>query len=178
MKALSLLLISVLALAGCKTIEIENGQIPAEYLETAKQFEGTYSGSFLGKSGSITLALNGDKPTLSYQDKDGNDLLGTNCNSQINNLMWIKGKEKNDTPVLQGAAFALDAGNCRLNVQGKEVVLAFSNQYQTIKVYVLEETRWERKCRWEPGNPPYNSGREVCEYNQAPIYLTGKFNKN
>lgn len=169
--------IMTLALMGCKTIEISNGNVPNEYLAQAKKLEGTYDGSFFGKRGSLEVSFEGSHAVLKYHDEDQSDLLGRGCNSVINDLMWIRGKEKHGETVLTEAGFALDAANCRFQVQGHEVVLSFSKNYEQINVSVLEENRFERTCHWEGGDPRFGGGREYCDVKQVPYYRYGKFIK-
>jgi hypothetical protein len=59
-KKLSFVL-SVAALAvtmsACKSVDTPDGKIPAEYVDMAKTYEGTYEGQFDGLKGELTFKM-------------------------------------------------------------------------------------------------------------------------
>ena len=166
-----LLLGSTLALLGCKTVEIENGEVPAEYLSQAKQLEGVYQGSFVGVRGELRITFEGNKPILEMQKLDGSDLYKPACQSKINNLKWVS--LDNDKKV-DGASFYFDPGNCFID--GREIQLSFSDDYRKIHVSILERRITERQCRWEVADPRLGP-REYCEYVQKDLTSRGSFKR-
>lgn len=171
MKRFLVLLVATLALTACKTVDIENGEVPEEYLSRAKKVEGVYQGSFEGRTGELKIVFEGNRPILSYQDRNGEGLLPTGCRSAINNLKWAYVTRKG---AVDSVGFYFDPGVCYID--GREVVLSFSKDYNSIRLSLFQRRQVERRCRWEPGGPgrpPY----EVCEHYQNDITLQGRFSR-
>lgn len=103
------------ALAGCKQIEMKDGQIPAEFIAQAKAAEGTYTGHIELNDGSgvsqnmrsatMTLKIDGNRPVLTVST----DWIDEKCHSKIGPLenVQISGLK------LKRVAFAFDAGDCK-----------------------------------------------------------------
>ena len=171
MKKLTLILVGFFALVSCKTVSIENGEVPYEYLGQAKKFEGVYSGSFEGVRGDLKVSFEGNKPVLTMKNVNGEDLFKPSCHSKINNLKWVSiDNDKN----VDAVAFYFDPGLCFID--GREVVLSFANDYQKIHVSVLEHRYTERRCRWEVSDPRVGP-REVCEYVDRDVTSRGTFKR-
>lgn len=171
MKRFLMLLVATMALTACKTVKIENGEVPDEYLARAKQLEGVYHGSFEGRSGQLTITFEGNKPLLLYKDSRGDSLLATQCRSSVNNLKWAYVTRKG---AVESVGFYFDPGLCMID--GREVQLSFSKDYRSIRLSLLERRYMERRCRWEGGGPNFPP-REVCDYVQNDINLYGKFSR-
>jgi hypothetical protein len=164
---LSALALTALALSGCKSIDVVEGRLPAEALELAQKFTGTYSGSLRledsdGPSRNLgdiqaTLTLeNGDRPVLSFNV----DTLGdTRCASQVGALGSLVVNDKETQ--IQGA-FAFDPANCRNRVEGRRMSFTISlkkNGEMRMTTRVLKEAYFEH-----PGLPPRGGVEERIEY--------------
>lgn len=171
MKKMVLVLTGILFLVSCKTVTIENGEVPSEYLAQAKKFEGVYVGSFEGVRGELKITFEGNKPVLSLKNAIGEDLYKPSCHAKINNLKWVA---INNDKLVDAVAFYLDPGHCFID--GREVQLSFSNDYSTIHASIVERRYNERQCRWEVTDPRIGP-REYCEYVQRDLVVRGKFKR-
>ncbi|RYZ84693.1 MAG: hypothetical protein EOP04_17525, partial [Proteobacteria bacterium] len=72
---------AIVTIAGCKTVKIENGEVPSQYLSEAKKLEGTYRGSFNGVRGDLVIRFEGNRPKVHFRGNNGDDILHNNCNS-------------------------------------------------------------------------------------------------
>lgn len=171
MKKVLLILASTLALTACKTVQIENGEVPDEYLARAKKLEGVYAGSFEGRPAELKITFEGNRPVLTYKDNRGESLLLPECHAAINNLKWVYVANKG---VVDSVGFYFDPGLCA--VDGREVVLSFTKDYNTIRLSLLQRRVYERNCRWEVSDPR-TGPREICEINQRDINMNGKFSR-
>ncbi|KHD88677.1 MAG: hypothetical protein OM95_07690 [Bdellovibrio sp. ArHS] len=171
MKKFVLLLVATMALTACKTVKIENGEVPDEYLARAKKVEGVYQGSFEGRRGELTIAFQGNRPVLSYKDARGDSFVMPQCQSSVNDLKWAYVTRKG---AVESVGFYFDPGVCYMD--GREVVLSFSDDYNTIRVSILDRRYFDRRCRWEVTDPRYGP-REICEVTQRDVTLNGKFSR-
>ncbi|MEK2646968.1 hypothetical protein [Bdellovibrio sp. BCCA] len=171
MKRFVLLLLATMALAACKTVKIENGEVPDEYLSRAKKLEGVYSGSFEGRRGQLTITFQGNKPVLLYKDARGDSLVMPECRSSMNDLKWVYVTRKG---AVESAGFYFDPGVCMID--GREVVLSFADDYNTIRVSLLDRRVYDRRCRWEVTDPR-RGPQEICEIVQRDMTLNGKFSR-
>lgn len=174
---LRLLVLALLATAtvGCKSVEIQNGEVPAEYLYLAKKFEGQYEGKFNGIAGQLLVRLEGNKPVVEFSNSTGSDILNSGCESSIGNLKTVHLKGTKENPQIDSAVFVFNPGKCALQVQGREITFDFENDYTKIESVILKERRMERQCTRDSGAPPHVPPREVCRYEERPILLWGKF---
>jgi hypothetical protein len=170
--------LALMAVAGCKTVEIKDGRIPNAYLSKAKKYEGVYSGQFNGVAGELILSFEGNKPVLSFRNEYGRDILNNNCESVIGNLktVYIVGKKSN--PQVDAVEFNFSPGRCALLAQGRRLSVDFKekNGNVQLKVSLLREMRQRRDCQWYPGDhhrPPV----EHCTWVQDPVYMYGKFTR-
>lgn len=171
MRGLLVLLVSASLLSSCKMVEIENGEVPPEYLSQAKKLEGVYRGAFDGNAGDLAIVFQGNRPVLSFRGHDGGGLLPDYCHSEINSLKWASVNRKG---FLDSVGFHFDPGTCK--IEGREVVLYFGADYNKIDVRLLQRRQLDRRCRYEPGGPgrpPY----EVCENFQYEVTLKGRFSR-
>ena len=111
--------VSLLAImSGCKTIDIQNGEIPAEYASVAQTLVGEYPGTFNFRDGKLILSLEGNKPLVTFKSNKGDtDLLADKCQSKIGALTQIKvsGSPEDRTVEITGATFAFDPGLCGID---------------------------------------------------------------
>jgi hypothetical protein len=164
-------------LMSCKTVKIEDGKIPSEYMSEAKKLEGVYAGRFDGIKGEVTLRMNGNRAELSFQGEKGSDILA-GCGSTIGDLVEISisGNSAKDYRLSQ-AVFSFSPGSCRRYV-GRNLYLDFSRDQATFRLgYITRyESRWE--CRYEGGGGyPPNPPREICTFNEYPVFMGGYFKK-
>jgi len=169
---------ALLAIAGCKTIDIKDGQVPSQYLSQAKKLEGTYKGEFDGVPGNLIIAFNGNKPTIAYNNKRGEDILNNNCRSEFGNLLKVTIKNEDKNPTVSSALFDFDAGDCSLLVRGRDAELNFkqTDKGMRIDISILKEIDERQVCNWTPGNPPNGiPPQQQCQWERRPIYLYGRF---
>lgn len=174
----TLIAVATLAsIAGCKTVKIENGEVPSQYLSEAKKMEGTYRGSFNGVRGNLVILFDGQRPMVRFQNGNDNDILSNNCNSEIGLLRTVTVKSENKNPRVSNATFAFDPGRCGLSVDGREVNIGFKEKDGGIalNVSILQETRTRDVCYWDPGAPPHVPAHQVCRTEFESYYLTGSF---
>jgi hypothetical protein len=156
MKTLLVLLTATL-LVGCnEKIDIEDGEIPAEYLESAGPYLGTYQGVYQQESASMVISLEGRMPKVEFENSTS--LLPNECPYQIGSLKYVTLRKKGS---LKSAVFEL-IHDCR--VKGRELELNFSKNTKRVKVYILE--KWEEVCG------PTGLDHDACV--SAPTYLSGK----
>jgi hypothetical protein len=169
MKTISLLFLTIIFLAGCKKIDITNGEVPNEYLDRAKKLEGVYRGSFEGRTGELKITFEGNQPQLFIQDFQGNNIVLPQCKSSINNLKWAEVTRKGE---VEQVAFYFDPGHCHL-IQGRELYLVFNKSLNSIRVAVLDNKRYDTICQTNPGYPggPSHNCQEVIHED----FLKGSF---
>lgn len=175
--AFVLIALSVFSLA-CERIPSTDGTVPAEYLEVARKYEGSYSGKFEGVKGTLTLKLEENRPVVSFVAVNGgSDILGGNCDATISELKAIIPEKNNNEVRVDEAEFAFSAGRC--NVAGDILVMDFKHNGNTPNKVSLSmlagyETYWRTVCY------PDGHGRQHChrEHETVPVYYEGSFRKN
>ncbi|HEY8271168.1 MAG TPA: hypothetical protein VIG33_09800, partial [Pseudobdellovibrionaceae bacterium] len=98
-------ILTLFTLTACKTIDINEGRVPSEYLAQAKQLAGTYKGSFNGVAGDLVISFNGDKPVVKYHNSHGDDILNNNCHSSFGDLLQVTVKNERKNPSVSRALF-------------------------------------------------------------------------
>ena len=183
------ILACALSLSACKTIKVEKGEVPDEYRAMAQAYMGTYSGSFNGENGSLTLALSGRKVVLSYKSETGapSDIIDARCDSKFGDLQDVTvSKDKSASSStktvykLDSATVAFDPNRCWGSVDGREITLDFSQKKGRTRVdaSIIFRQDFERQCRIDPGNPRAGlPPREYCDNVPVTRYLTGRFQK-
>lgn len=171
MKRLLLSAVALLALASCKTVKFEDGEVPSQYLAQAKKLEGVYQGSFQGLRGKMIVSFEGNRPYVRMVDTAGGDLVLPHCRANIHQLKWAYINNKKQ---VKSVGFYFHPGSCF--VEGRELVLDFNKDYNVITASVLDRRLVDRRCRWEVYDPR-RGPQEVCEYVTRDIYLTGKFSR-
>lgn len=168
--------LTLLALAGCKTVDIKDGQVPSQYLSQAKKLAGTYKGEFDGVPGNLIVSFQGNKPVLTYANKRGEDILNNNCHSDFGNLLKVQIKNENKNPTVSGALFAFDAGGCSIMIRGRDASLNFkeTDKGMRIDISILRDVRQREVCNWTPGGPNIPPS-QVCHWEQQAEYLYGRF---
>lgn len=173
MKRILSLGLATIALVGCNGVfQIENGRVPAEYLEQAKQVEGEYTGKIGRKTASMRIQFEGDKPVLTMTDP-----AGERCEAEIGNLETVYYQKRSNPVRITGVAFAFDANKCSHDVQGKQVVFWVGDKYFDMQIFAYRD--WERKCDTvcNPGNPPYvpPSCNQQCHMEPRDVNVLGRF---
>ncbi len=141
----AILSILTLGLTACKqTVKTENGQIPAEYLEEARQYTGSFVGQFNNEQVQMNLSLSGSKAHLEF-DKNSNGLLVNNCRvnprsrsnpyMSIGDLKYLTIDDKSKARVF-ALTFKLNH-NCS-NIQGNEVILTPSEDLNYYNIYITK----------------------------------------
>ncbi len=136
MKNLFLSLILV-GLWSCDAVKVQNGELPVEYKELVTSYLGPYEGEFDGVEGTLTLALDGLKPTLSFESETmGSDWLGNGCGSRVGNLKSFTPKvdKEGNFLALKEAIFVFDDGAC--SIEGKLIQVNFKRKNTNTKVTV------------------------------------------
>ena len=167
----------VFALTACKQVDVPNGEVPAQYLELAKTYMGSYSGNFEGNPGTITLSLVGNKVMTSFKGQV-NDILGDiRCNSQIGDVATIQidNKEK----YLQYASIHFSPNACGA-VQGRSLALHFSKDAKSFGAQILREVVPVYICTSYPYPIPGRAyptpfPQQQCRIDYQYDYLTGQF---
>lgn len=182
MKTLKLALCGLLAVAalGCKDVDIENGTIPAEYVELAKKLAGEYKGRFENNHGSLNLSIDNNNKMIATFSGSRGDLIGAGCNSKIGNLrkVYLAGKGKKVR--VTGALFDFSAGKCSDAVEGRvvEMALRTKNSKNILDLTIFERRDFEYVCPPGPGNPGGPGyGNDNCQWQSRDYYLTGRFVK-
>lgn len=157
-------MIAVLGLAGCEDVQIENGEIPADYLLDAKKMEGYYHGTFGGNESALTIYFDGNRPLLKFDE----DPIGKDCHSKIELLKVVNIDNQDNHFVLNRAEFGFNSGEC-VAVKGHSISIEFSG-LNNLSVKILHHTAHVVTCN--PGRP--GSG---CHSSQRPFYITGKFSR-
>lgn len=176
----SLALISmVLVLSACKSVKIENGEVPTNYLPLAKKLEGIYNGRISGIDGQLVIRFEGNIPKVDFLNNQNTDIVGNipACKTEIGNLTEVNLKGDKENPQVDTATFKILKGTCGKYFVGSELYLTFKNNYRDISASYLKEYRQERRCTWDPGAPPHVPPREVCNYESTPIYGSGSFRR-
>lgn len=171
MKRVLVLFLAVFALSAFKSIDIKDGQVPDQYLASAKKLEGVYAGTFERWSGELTIVLEGNKPVLQYKDSRGASLLPASCAATIGNMQWAQAS--NDGQIV-AAGFKFNPANCSNDVRGREIALSINNS-KSIKLSIFEGYTWERQCR--PDAPPPWGPGTVCETIRKETFLNGRFSR-
>lgn len=126
---------------------------------------GTYTGSFDGRNGTLTLAQNANGYSLHFMSVDGSsDLIGEGCQSTIGATKKVK--EKNGT--LSSLIFEFDPGVC-FQVEGRELSLKVKDNQLSISLYARTETI--ENCNFDV------NGRQYCNDVNFPVYADGKFKR-
>lgn len=175
MKMVSALLVATLALVGCRSVEISNGEVPNEYLSEAKKLEGTYTGTFNKVPGTLRVSFEGQKPVLTFNGQQGSDLLSSACQSEIGLLKRARIADGQ----LKTVIFAFNPNRCT-SVEGRELVIDLKEKNGQVRMdlSLLKETSWERRCSFSGGNPANGiPPQEICSTEQVSKFYNGRFTR-
>ncbi|MCB0365794.1 MAG: hypothetical protein KDD68_10410 [Bdellovibrionales bacterium] len=163
-------------LVGCKTVKIENGEIPQEYLGVAQQFVGDYQGKFNGFAGTLHMELQGNKMVLSYSNSFGDDIVDPRCESDIGNLVEIEASGSEEKPEIDGAVFEFFPNLCNTRIDGDYLYLSIDKKDGEMRIGVRLLERYDRwtECRTEWDG---RSHRRICEDKVEPRYIWGRFTR-
>lgn len=143
-----------LSLSACdKSVELKNGQLPAELVPYAQTLAGTYEGHFNGVPNTLNVVLEDDHLSL----VPGADLIGSTCASSIGNATRVDVSERNkDVVGISNVTFSFDPGACVSTAEGRrlEVQVAAAHDDQA-RINVRLLLGYHMEWRYEPG-------RQVC----------------
>ena len=175
----SILALMTVGLTGCdNTVEMPNGQVPAQYLDKAKALEGTYKGKFLNHRGTLTVKFEGNKPVLTFDDGGANDLLDRRCHSRIGDLYAVRVGGKRNDPKLKTAYFSFDPGQC--NIRGRTVNLDIKDLgggHIRLDVAILGNQIPEQVCEYVPSPNPNVPPSQNCHLEWRDEWYAGRFSK-
>jgi hypothetical protein len=172
------LVLLVFVFAGCKeTLDVVNGEIPAEYIPLAQPYMGTYNGKIDGLPAEITLALNGNKVVIT-----GTAPISNHCEGVYGDLNSIVVEKKNEKINVTGANFTFDPNKCRHRAIGREVHLSFKNDKLYFSYLLDRRQQWNCPPRNflavqqtppvpQPPQPP------VCRPEYVDYYVQGVLRK-
>ncbi len=179
MKNLLILAVLAFGFVGCKQVNIPNGEIPAQYLDLAKTYMGTYSGNFSGNNGSLKLELVGSKVVGTFSG-EVNDILGdVRCGSIIGNLTSIQIDDS--ARVLQAAKFDFSPNQCNF-VMGRSLNLDFSKDQRSFHASILKDSYPLEICNNGypypfPRGPRFPGPFPQCRIEYQNTYLDGQFQR-
>lgn len=115
------MLVFAFGLAGCKSTSVDNGEVPSTYIADAKKLEGNYSGQFNKVAGTLAIHFEGNRPVLSFTNKNGTDILDRDCQSKIGNLREFTPTVTSGEALVTTALFDFDPGLCRNVIEGRQL---------------------------------------------------------
>ncbi|MBK9323656.1 MAG: hypothetical protein IPM97_12055 [Bdellovibrionaceae bacterium] len=177
---ISFLLLSFL-LSGCKSVEIYNGEVPASLLASAKKIEGIYTGQFNGVSGNLVISFEGNRPVVTYKNKNGTDLLNNHCNSEFGLLRDVVVKDEDKNPRIDSAIFDFNPANCSLVVDGRSLRIDLKEKdgHLRLNLSLLQMVQKRYECGVygpHPGFPGGGPGSN-CQPRYDYFYLYGTFTR-
>ncbi len=143
----------VALITGCKQVLVTDGRIASENIESAKSLEGIYHGRFEGVAGELKFAMVGDKPTLLYRNKDGRDILNSDCGASIGPLksvvVQVVSQPTGPQAAMGRAEFAFDPGMCGGEIQGRTLDVTFikTKRGPLVKLSLLHHQETVMNCR-------------------------------
>lgn len=180
-RACSLLLVLGM-FVGCRSeVPVDDGVIPKKYQKFAEQYLGTYVGKMDQVTGKLELFLKDDKLVATYRSVKGQDILNSDCQSEIKDLkaLLITSKGENDYKV-DRARLEFNPKSCAREVQGRDLVLWFKEKPTGMRINasILLAESWETRCDLDlnditPGVLPF----EICRPVRVSNYLEGSFVK-
>jgi len=162
-KAIFLLLplMALNALSGCRELQIKDGVIPSEFLDSAKKIVGTYEGITHIRSSETSYPHPNDplrEIELNFKLENNklivstdSDLAGKWCNSEIGALYSVV---LDDHDQIIGAIYKFDPGDCLDKVKGRFLDISFNNKYNmsSIQVYYddyeIDHKTWKQSDRY------------------------------
>ena len=160
-----------MGISACKEIKIQNGQIPNEYMNEARQVVGTYQGTVGRQATTVTIELIGNYLIVSATP----DILGGSCGSQIGDLLSVLVGGRSGSYYVERATLAFNPNNC-LMIEGRELNLGVRRQNGQVRLTssVLERSEWRESC--EPRCTP-NGCTTVCNRTLEQSFVRGDFVK-
>jgi len=166
------LCVFMLFLSGCRSVDIVDGRIPAEYLEQVQMVLGTYSGSFDGRAVTVDISLNGDRLVFAPR----RDLISDDCASTVGNLtkVYLDGTE--DDYTVEGGRFDFNPNRC-VSIMGDslEIRLRMRDGNLRMNLSILERMDWRRECH--VSCTPMNGCRQDCRMIPDNRYMRGRLDR-
>lgn len=134
--------LTVVALSGCKQIQIVDGKVPAGFETYAQAVTGAYSGH-VEETSDITTNLRFMDVKIEIVDgrvvlTPSNDWIKEGCGSKVGNLLNVQASTKE----IKMAAFAFDAGACKAPGVSDRLMVQISdsaNGKPTLKAWVMKD---------------------------------------
>lgn len=164
MKYSALFFSTLLCLSACKSVDIQDGKVPSEYLAQMKKYEGIYHGSFESNASQIEIRFKNDIPEVIYTDEFGHEILDEKCHSHIGQLKKLTVYDEDNNTFNSQAVFAFDPGSCT-DVKGRELTLELKDE-KKFTVEILNEVHQSMSCH-----------RGGCHPIGSNIYLEGSFSR-
>lgn len=170
-------ILSLSVLTSCNEVEVENGEVPSEYVSQVKTYLGPYKGLMDGQPTEITLSMSGNTPVMTVKNSYGDDLLLRNCKSVPGRLLTVTARNiGNKKYELGRVTFAFSSGRCSW-IDGNIVTLEFTNQTKFNLSIVDKDTR-AMVC---PPTGPSISGAPPADPTCTEVgnvtYFRGQFSK-
>lgn len=169
----AVLIVTAFIAVGCE-VSVQNGVVPAEYQEPAKQYVGSYSGQFAGEKMDLTLkiATNG-RAILNLQPSTGHSSILEECRVVIGLLTTVD--VDNHSQQLKSARFQFSSdSNC--GIEGQEIILRFKDKNQ-IAVSVIERTAITHGPQQCYGSGEYKECYEGIDQVVVKSWLKGAFQR-
>lgn len=169
----------ILGFTACKSVDIQDGRIPQEYLAEARQLSGVYEGMFNNVLGDLIIDFDGDRPVVTYRNDQDDDILGMNCESSIGALKKVSLKGSRGDLRVGRAVFEFNPGRCYKSVQGREITFIFKQTQKGLRIEagLLRDLGEQQRCRLRPGTPDTGENRCGTDDNNAGYYA-GVFVRN
>ncbi|NUM88358.1 MAG: hypothetical protein HUU37_04055 [Bdellovibrionales bacterium] len=184
MKSKLLVLAAALLLAACdSTLDIVNGEVPANFLGNVQGLLGTWNGQFNQRALQVTISLDGNRLVWSSND----DMIAPACRSHVGNLKRVTYREKDGKVEVTGAEFFFDANLCLTRPMGDALYVDFENA-TAMQIAIRDRMESRIVCGSQPfptfpGHggiydpyPPYPG--YGCRTEHFYSYLVGRFLKN
>lgn len=156
---LSATLLCSFSFSGCKsTVPVHNGEVPSQYLDHAKKAAGVYHGQFNNVSGDLTINFSGNRPLVNFKNKNGSDILNSDCKSKIGPLLEVDVNGDDSNLRITSAVFDFDPGQCDDSIDGRALRIDFKEKNGTIslKTSIIEQAANPELCpSWEDPSSGY-----------------------
>lgn len=179
-KVLCLGLMTV-SLVACNDVEIEGGEVPAQYIDYVKPLTGTYSGLMEnGRPVNLEFALVDHKVVARVLG----DFLGEGCETELGRLKRVKFAENAGGRLeLERAVFALDPNKCAAKIQGREFELTREDSVAGARYSVRIHSENARHYFCEPtaslngASVALRQSAFDCRWEESKDYLSGSLAK-
>lgn len=164
-----LAMVGLVMLSSCDTtIEIKDGRVPQELLQSAQKWAGTYEGYVDGYPITLSLSLNGDRPVIQALPDLTSDPA---CQSHAG---WLRQISYNKKLSVSELSFDFDPGFCTRELDGRSLTLwGFTEKdgaVSAVRYSIFIGMRGHLECR-PAGGSPHHGGGQVCNWVERAYYL-------